>query len=91
MTTACQHKIVKTIAVMSHYHAVWRVIFCGVLSQRIIFVILKFVTLTSPEAWHCISDDVVNTLSIPLAIFFINTKLYLQRLAMDKQLEIEKY
>ena len=44
---------------------------------KINFVVLNFVTATSPGAWHCcISDDVIDTHARNL----LSTKPYLQRL-----------
>ena len=58
--------------------------------SKLIFVVLNFVTATSPGAWHCcISDDVIDTHARDLS-----TKPYLQGLIyrdLDKRHEIEEY
>ena len=37
--------------------------FCGKSEKahKLIIVVLKFVITTSPGAWHCTSDDVIDT------------------------------
>ena len=50
-------------------HTVWLVIFMGAnfcgkseKALKINFVVINFMTATSPGAWHCcINDDVINT------------------------------
>ena len=48
-------------------NTVWRVILVGAnfrgnlkRPSKSIFVVLNFVTVTSPGAWHCTSDDVID-------------------------------
>ena len=44
-------------------HIVWRVIFVENPKRpsKLIFMVLNFVAATSPGAWHCTSDDVIDT------------------------------
>ena len=46
--------------------------------SKLIFVVLNFMTVTSPGAWHCCTSNDVFHIHV-LAIFFV-TKPYLQRL-----------
>ena len=45
-------------------YTIWQVVnFMESLKRpsKLIFVILSFMTTTSPEVWHCTSDDVIDT------------------------------
>ena len=48
---------------LCNHNTVWRVIFVESLKRpsKLIFVVLNFVTATSPGVWYCTSDDVIDT------------------------------
>ena len=50
-------------------HTIWQVIFVesSKMPSKLTFVVLNFVIATSPGAWHCTSDDVIDTRAHDLA------------------------
>ena len=76
----------ETRIMYEYIYIVWRVIFVGAnfrgkseRPSKLIFVVLNFVTATSPGAWHCCtSDDVIDTRVRDLVC---NTKPYLRKIA----------
>ena len=54
--------------------------------SKLIFVVLNFVTATSPRAWHCISDDVIDTHSQSRSRSLLPSHTYRD---LDKWHEIE--
>ena len=72
---------------------IWWVIFVESPKRpsKLIFVVLKCVTATSPGAWHCTSDDAIDTCTLDLRLVIFFAKPYLRKLgqiAWDKRIVI---